>query len=306
MSKKLIPQVVLLFFFASVSFAQSKNDKLFINDETKEVQVKEIDNNSIRYSFPGEEVVYTVNKNLVTKIEFSNGRIEKFKTPFEEVNSLLDIDKVFLTFNPVDVEGLEMKGDLFSKAVGVTTLSSVNNVNNRALTKLKTEAFMLGANALFVGNQFQRGNQYGNEYTPGNSTMTTYSAKAYSSDQLDYELAKEMIENHKFYFHQKLELGRNAWSPNLSIQESVDKDYYPILIELGELIEKDGDLFVKLSDNKFDGKTLQIVRIGEDSISLMERTDKKVINYDFLSDQNKRVQNQMKMALLRKEKENGQ
>lgn len=305
MSKKLIPQVVLLFFFASASFAQSKNDKLYINDETKEVQVKEIDNNSIRYSFPGEEVVYTVNKNLVSKIEFSNGRIEEFKTPFEKVNSLLDIDKVFLTFNPVDVEGLEMKGDLFSKAVGVTTLSSVNNVNNRALTKLKTEAFMLGANALFVGNQFQRGNQYGNEYTPGNSTMTTYSAKAYSSDQLDYKLAKEMIENHKFYYHQKIELGRNAWSPNLSIQESVDKDYYPILLELGELIEKDGDLFVKLSDNKFDGKTLQIVRIGEDSISLMERTDKKVINYDFLSDQNKRVQNQMKMALLRKEKENG-
>lgn len=306
MSKKLIPQVVLLFFFASASFAQSKNDKLYINDETKEVQVKEIDNNSIRYSFPGEEVVYTINKNLVTKIEFSNGRIEEFKTPFEEVNTLLDIDKVFVTFNPVEVEGLEIKGDLFSKAVGVTTLSSVNNVNNRALTKLKTEAFMLGANALYIGNQFQRGNQYGNEYTPGNSTMTTYSAKAYTSQKIDIAAAKEMLENHKFYYHQKIELGRNAWSPNLSLKESVDKDYFPILVEIAEVTEKDGELFVKLKNSTIGDQNLQVIRVGEDYISLMERTDKRIINYDFLSDKNQRVQNQMKMAQLRKEKENGQ
>lgn len=298
--------MLLCLILSGKSFSQTKNDKIYMQDEIKEVTVKEVGNNHIKYTFPGEEVLYTVNKNLVDKIEFSSGRTEEFKTPFEEVNTLLDINKVFVTFNPVEVEGLEIKGDLFSKAVGVTTLSSVNNVNNRALTKLKTEAFMMGANALFIGNQFQRGNQYGNEYTPGNSTMTTYSAKAYTSEKLDISSAKEMITNHKFYYYQKLELGRNAWSPNLTIQESVDKDYFPILMELGEVTEKDGELFIKMSDSKLGGKKLQVVRVGEDFISLMERTDKKIINYDFLLDQHKRVQNQMKMAQLRKEKENGQ
>ena len=305
MKKSFFPLLICLFFSVK-GFSQVKNDKIYIQDEIKEVTVKEVGNNQIKYTYPGEEVIYTINKNLVDKIEFSSGRTEEFKTPFQEVNTLLDIKKVFVTFNPVEVEGLEIKGDLFSKAVGVTTLSSVNNVNNRALTKLKTEAFMMGANALFIGNQFQRGNQYGNEYTPGNSTMTTYSAKAYTSEKLDIAAAKEMIANHKFYYYQKLELGRNAWSPNLTLQESVDKDYFPILIELGEVTEKDGELFIKMNDGKLGGKKLQVVRVGEDLISLMERTDNKIINYDFLSDQNKRVQNQMKMAQLRKEKENGQ
>ena len=305
MKKSIFPLLICLFFSVK-GFSQTKNDKIYIQDEIKEVTVKEVGNNQIKYTYPGEEVIYTINKNLVDKIEFSSGRTEEFKTPFQEVNTLLDVKKVFVTFNPVEVEGLEIKGDLFSKAVGVTTLSSVNNVNNRALTKLKTEAFMMGANALFIGNQFQRGNQYGNEYTPGNSTMTTYSAKAYTSEKLDIAAAKEMIANHKFYYYQKLELGRNAWSPNLTLQESVDKDYFPILIELGEVTEKDGELFIKMNDGKLGGKKLQVVRVGEDLISLMERTDNKIINYDFLSDQNKRVQNQMKMAQLRKEKENGQ
>ncbi|MBB6328720.1 hypothetical protein FHS59_004379 [Algoriphagus iocasae] len=305
MNKSLFPLLVCL-LISSISFSQTKNDKLFLTDETKEVKIKEVGPDFIKYTFPGEEVLYTISKNVVNKIEFSSGRIEEFTTPFKEINSILDIEKVFITFNPDDVQGLDMKGDLFSKAVGVTTLSSVNNVNNRALTKLKTEAFMMGANALFIGNQFQRGNQYGNENTPGNSTMTTYSAKAYSSKKLDIVAAKEMIENHKFNYYQRLELSRNDWSPNLVFQESWDKDYFPILDELGEVSEKDGVLFVKLNSKKLGDKKLQVVRIGEDQLTLMDRTDKKIINYDFLTDQHKQVQNRIKMAQLRKENENGQ
>ena len=302
MNKSLFAFLVCL-LISGISFSQTKNDKLFLTDETKEVKIKEVGPDFIKYTFPGEEVLYTISKNVVNKIEFSSGRIEEFTTPFKEINSILEIDKVFITFNPNDVQGLDMKGDLFSKAVGVTTLSSVNNVNNRALTKLKTEAFMMGANALFIGNQFQRGNQYGNENTPGNSTMTTYSAKAYSSKKLDIAAAKEMIENHKFYYYQKLELSRNDWSPNYSPQMSVDKEYFPILIDLGEVTEKDGELYVKPEGIKYKGEELQVIRIGENTITLMERTDKTVINMDFLSDQHKQVQNQIKMAQMRKDKE---
>lgn len=305
MNKSLFAFLVCL-LISGISFSQTKNDKLFLTDETKEVKIKEVGPDFIKYTFPGEEVLYTISKNVVNKIEFSSGRIEEFTTPFKEINSILDIEKVFITFNPDDVQGLDMKGDLFSKAVGVTTLSSVNNVNNRALTKLKTEAFMMGANALYIGNQFQRGNQYGNENTPGNSTMTTYSAKAYTSKKLDIAAAKEMIENHKFNYYQRLELSRNDWSPNLVFQESWDKDYFPILDELGEVSEKDGVLFVKLNSKKLGDKKLQVVRIGEDQLTLMDRTDKKIINYDFLTDQHKQVQNRIKMAQLRKENENGQ
>ncbi len=298
----------LLFYLAAsfltygFAYSQSSNDKLFLLNETKEVTIKEVSTDIIRYTYPGEEVVYSINKTLVEKIEFSNGRSEVFKSPFQEVHSIIDAAKVFVTFNPEEVKGLEMKGDLFSKAVGMTTLSSVNNVNNRALTKLKTEAAMMGANALYIGNQFQRGNQYGNEYTPGNSTMTSYSAKAYSSNKMDIALAKDMIENHTFYYHQKIELARNDWSPSTAIQQSVDKDLNPILFDLGEITEIEGGLFVAPKNLKYKSELLQVVRVGEDMITLMDRTDKTVVNFDLLSDNNKLVQNQFKMVQMRKEK----
>lgn len=302
--KRILIPVLFCLAFTGKSFSQTKSDKLFLKDGPKEVVIKEVGTGIIKYTYPGEEVLYSISKNLVDKIEFSSGRTEEFKSPFQEVNTLLDIDKIFVTFNPVEIEGLEIMGDLFSKAVGVTTLSSVNNVNNRALTKLKTEAFMMGANALFIGNQFQRGNQYGNENTPGNSTMTTYSAKAYSSEKLDIKAARALIENHKFYYHQKIQLARNGWSPSISIQESVDKELNPILFDLGEVIEKEGKLFVKPKDLKFKGESLEVIRIGDDMITLMDRTDKAVVNFDLLSDQNMLVQNQIKMVQLRKERDN--
>lgn len=301
--KTLLFSLVASFSTFGLAFSQSSHDKLFLLNETKEVTIKEVNTDIIRYTYPGEDVIYSINKTLVEKIQFSNGRSEVFKSPFQDVNSIIDAAKVFVTFNPDEVKGLEMKGDLFSKAVGMTTLSSVNNVNNRALTKLKTEAAMMGANALYIGNQFQRGNQYGNEYTPGNSTMTTYSAKAYSSNKMDIALAKDLIENHTFYYHQKIELARNDWSPSTTVQQSVDKDLNPILFDLGEITEIEGDLFVAPKDLKYKSELLQVVRVGEDMITLMDRTDKTVVNFDLLSDNNKLVQNQFKMVQMRKEKE---
>ncbi|MEP0712651.1 hypothetical protein [Algoriphagus sp.] len=302
--KNLLLLLIILSITYGVSLSQTKNDKLFLQHETKEVNVKEVSNNTIKYTYPGEDVIYSISKTLVDKIEFSNGRAEVFESPFQEVNSIMDVPKVFVTFNPTDVEGLEIKGDLFSKAVGVTTLSSVNNVNNRALKKLKTEATMMGANVLYIGNQFQRGNQFGNEYTPGNSTMTTYSAKAYSSNSLNIAAAKEMIENHQFYQHQRIELARNDWNPTFKVFQRVDKDLMPILFDLGEIIEKDGDLFLAPKEFKFKGAHLQVVRVGDDMITLMQRTDKSVVNYILLSDNNELVKNQIKMVQQRKENKN--
>lgn len=294
--------IVLAYGFA---FSQTKSDRLFLQNETKEVKILEVDLNTIKYTHPGEDVVYSISKTLVNKIEFSTGRSEKFESPFREVNSLLDAENVFMTFNPLEVEGLAIVGDLFSKAVGVTTLSSVNNVNNRALSKLKTEAAMMGANVVLIGNQYQRGNQYGNEFTPGNSTMTTYLAKAYTSNsKLNIEEARAIIENHKFYYHQKSELGRNDWSPSIALQQNVDKSLYPILFEMSEILEKEGNLYVYAKELRPKSEYLQVIRVGENSITLLDRTDRTVINYDLLTDNHQLVKNQIKMVQQRQEEGN--
>ncbi|WP_130275167.1 hypothetical protein [Cecembia calidifontis] len=78
------------------------------------------------------------------KIVFASGREEIFESPFKLVNSFEDFENVYLSYSPQDVEGLMSLGQVFSKATGVTTLPSINNVNNRAVRKVKMEAAMLG------------------------------------------------------------------------------------------------------------------------------------------------------------------
>ncbi len=284
------------------SVAQSASDYLHLINGVREVNIQEVGTNEIRYSYPGESAIYSINKNLVNRIEFAGGRSEEFTSPFKPVDSFYDAGNVYVTFNPDEVAGLDSKGDLFSKATGVTTLSSVNNVNNRAISKLKTEAAMLGANALLIGNQFQRGNQYGNEYTPGNSTMTTYSGMAYSTDKIDIQAAKEFIQNHQFRRFSTAKLNRNAWKPSIQADKAVDMNHMPILMDLGEVNEKDGAIYVKPKDIRIKTDGLRLIKITEDSIILMERTDKIIYNYYLLSDNHPMVEQQIKMANARSDR----
>jgi hypothetical protein len=67
--KNILLTVVALVLTYSFAFSQTENDKLFLQNETKEVTVKEVNSNSIKYTFPGEDVVYSISKTLVSKIE---------------------------------------------------------------------------------------------------------------------------------------------------------------------------------------------------------------------------------------------
>lgn len=280
------------------TFAQSKNDVLHLLDGPKEVQVKEVGFNTIKYTFPNENTVYSISKHQVTKIEFASGREETFESPFKSVNGLDDFQDVYITYIPEDIAGLEVRGELFSKATGVTTLSSINNVKNRALDKLKAEASMLGANVVFIGNVYQRGNEYGGENQAGNSTQTTFSGTAYSTEVLDLQKVKELITGESFHHYQTHKLNRNDWSPVRSIGTVYDEDRKPLMFEFEKIIETKDGIYVSSSKIPSKLRELKVIRADNEMVILMERNDKAIFNYVLISKDNKYFKNMASKVIL--------
>lgn len=297
MIKKTI--LYLAFFTAGFSaFAQTNPDTLYLLEGQMEVKVKEVGLTNIKYTHPNEETVYTISKHQVSKIVFASGREEVFESPIKPVNGLDDFEKVFITYNPEDIAGLQHKGELFSKATGVTTLSSINQVKNRALDKLKAEAAMTGANVVFIGNTFQRGNQFGGENQAGSSTQTAFSGVGYSTQKINSETVKSMVVSRTFHHYQTHKLNRNSWSPERTIATKYDQYRKPVMFTIDEVIEKDGEFFVKTKGLPTNTRELKVIQIEDNSLILMERNEKVTINYYLITDQNKYFKNLASRVVL--------
>jgi hypothetical protein len=274
--------LILLFalFLSSLSLsAQTKSDKLYLIDEMKEVIVEEVGNNTIKYRHLNENTSYVISKHQVKRIEFASGREEIFESPFKPVISANDFENVFITYLPQDIEGLHFRGEVYSKAAGVTALSSINNVKNRAVKKIKIEAAMLGANVIFVGNTFQRGNQFGNEYTPPNSTMTTLSGTAYSTEKRDMSSLLDEVKKYRYHLYQIDHLNRNDWDHQRESPAYTDREGNMLLLTFDEAFIRDGELFVKIKGIRTRNQELKIIRADEKSITLMERDGKRISKF---------------------------
>lgn len=282
--------IITFFLSLGIASAQTENDVIYFIEGPVEALVKEVGTDLIKYSYPNENAIYSVSKHQVTKIKFSSGREETFHSPIKSVNGLKDSENVYITYNPNDVQGLIPMGDLYSKATGVTILSSINSVKNRAMDKLKAEAAMVGANVVLIGNLYQRGNTYGGENQAGNSTQTSFSGTAFSSEKLDMEQAIEFLETYEVHHYQTHTLNRNAWSPEKEVATKLDKDHKPILFTIDQIREEDNKLFVSTPDIRSKTKELQVIYVADDHMILMERNNQKVINYLLINENNDHLQ----------------
>lgn len=294
--KKIFFTLFIVVGFTSSSLAQRTSDLLHSLDGPMEVHVVEVGFNTIKYTYPNEKTIYSISKHQVAKIEFASGREEVYESPFKPVNGLDDWENVYITYIAEDVAGLNPQGELFSKATGVTSLSSINNVKNRALDKLKAEASMLGANIVFVGNVYQRGNTYGGENQAGSSTQTTFSGTGYSSQPYNPEAIKDYLSGKKVHHFQTHRLNRNSWSPTREIATKYDKNRRPEVFEFEEItVRKDG-VYVKTPFISSKEKELKVIRADENIIILMERNDKVITNYVLITNEHnyfKTVQNRI-------------
>ncbi|MDX5339917.1 MAG: hypothetical protein LPK25_12865 [Cyclobacteriaceae bacterium] len=277
--KKIFFSLLAAMSLSTIAFAQKSVDLLHSLDGPLEVQVVEVGFNTIKYTYPNEKTVYSISKHQVSKIEFASGRVEAYESPFKPVMGLDDWENVYITYIPEDVAGLNPLGELFSKATGVTSLSSINNVKNRALDKLKAEASMLGANIVYVGNMYQRGNTYGGENQAGTSTQTTFSGTGFSSQVYNSGEIKNYLSGKRLHHFQTHRLNRNSWNPTREIATKYDSNRKPEIFEIVDFIEKKDGIYVKTPHISSKAKELKVIRADENMIILMERNDKEITNY---------------------------
>jgi hypothetical protein len=170
-----------------------------------------------------------------------------------------------------DLEGMQRTETIYSKARGITIFSAINNVNNRALRKLQTEAAMLGADAIYITNNYQKGVQF---YSP---VQVTYSAVTYRQEPLTLEKVNELVEGKTFQYRTKIRYNRNAFGPKMSMT-----DQRPHIIE--GVYEERGHIYVDLMLEKYK-RPYRVVKVSENQLILARIIDKdKIIeNYELVA-----------------------
>lgn len=210
----------LSLFYSLNSFAQV--DTIFqSNGEVLPVIVKEVNETSIKYVFPNEEVMNSISKNAVAKIHYKSGRVEEYSSSLNllEVQSGLDFENVQISKLESEISGLYKIDNIDVKASGATTMSSIAKIQERAYSKLKMAAAMIGSNVVLINQQNTESAQYGGQFGGSKAPTVTISGICYTSKKVksneivfgnyevshvfylganDYEIMEGMISKESF------------------------------------------------------------------------------------------------------------
>jgi len=191
MKNKLLLLVTLS--ISSTAFCQM--DTIYSNNEKLAVNVKEITEDAVKYTYPNEDLINTSYKNTIQKIVLKSGRIQTFNeaSAFNKVNSIQDFEKVTISNVESEVKGLFKIADVGAKAKGGSTFSSMEKVRNRAYNKIKIQSAMMGANVVYLAHQKTEGNKMGGYWQAGSTTETILTGVAYSNSVLDYNSLKSKL-----------------------------------------------------------------------------------------------------------------
>ena len=247
-------------------------DSIFTRNETIVANVSEITEESVKYSYPGETIINSLNKNLVKKIRFSSGRVQEFErfSNFQAVNSWEDWDKVSITQLEHELKGLIRLDEVTSKATGATQGSNINRVRDRAFKKLKIEAAMLGGNIIFVIDQNVEGNKSIGYYAK--NAETTLSGVAYAES-----IVSESEVNNYFAKYQNLNHIATVSQGNNDVEPNTNGGSGKFIHSAAK---KDGIfLYITSSIPGHENLDLRIINILDNRMTLMFKDKKKLYNF---------------------------
>jgi hypothetical protein len=142
--------IIAILALCNKSFGQS-DTIVKRSGEKLAVTIKSNDPSSVTFVYPNEDLINTLNKNVIEKIIFKSGRIEVCSqaTKLEVVNGIEDWEKVIITNNPADVEGLTKVGEVSSKSAWGGSLGQ-NLADKIAREKLKKDAAEMKASIVLL------------------------------------------------------------------------------------------------------------------------------------------------------------
>ena len=142
--KKLLLTLVMILNIA-VLFSQDRIVKL--NTEEISCKIIEVNGTYIKYSYPNEDLVNTISKNIVKELILASGRVQQIS---EEIliSGELDWEKVTITNQITDIEGLVRGKELVTKAS--SGFSAQSKTLAKAREKMKKLAARGGYHVVYI------------------------------------------------------------------------------------------------------------------------------------------------------------
>lgn len=274
MLKKIL-KISILALFTNIGVAQQLPvDSIFSNEGLILADVKEIAPDVIKYTYPTETVLNAIYKNSVQKIAFRSGRVQFFKESLAlgEIRNVFDFERVSLTHVESETKGLYKLEEVFSKAVGTTTLSNITTVKERAFKKLKIQAALLGGNVIYMLDQRTVGNQFGGEYQSGKSTETILTGIVYSNSIPKVEEVTTMLNNQKIYkVNSNFFAGRNS-------TEIDGNTHLPDTFTIEDFYEENGFVYVRGHAKGIKNTIFKVVSFKDNQMTFYWKDKKKAYN----------------------------
>lgn len=159
------------------------------------------------------------------------------QTEFWNIKGHTTAENIQILDELADGKGL-VKGDqIFAKAKGFFSFSPINSINNRAISKLKTEASLKGASHIFINYRSIENSWF--------SKTSLYSALIFKQDPISVQEISQAINGKKLILKVEKRYSRNDWKASeKEIQETID-------LGLNEpLIERNGKILIKLKSKE--------------------------------------------------------
>ena len=265
-------KVALLFFIyfglSQLSFAQDPLDSIFTSADLMLVDIKEVTEESVKFSYPGEEILNTIGTNSISKIVFRSGRVQTFaeESSFAIVKNGLDWEYVTVIQNDRELKGLYQLDQVNAKAKAATGWGSVGKMENRAKRKLLIETAMNGGNVVFLTQQNS------STRSQNSTSSSVMGGVAYGSAIPNFDAFKTLIDgNEEFRFVEQHSLGVNNDDMKVSTQK-------------GDIVtlngaEKSGHLiYVSANFPGIDESKFRVSYFDKEQVILVYRTKKQLVN----------------------------
>ena len=281
--------LVTLLFISLPILGFTQLDTIYSTSGKVICSVKEIGENSIKFTYPNEDLINNMNKNVIRKIVFKSGRIQTFSnmSGYKKINSSLDYENVSISEVFEEVKGLYKIGEAGAKAKGTTQLSSIEKVKERAIRKMKISAAMQGANVVYqtqINTTDNIPNMTGSDgqlIKAGQPTETTVSGIAYSSEIPSIDEFKQAIGNRKLFSAINLYEFENVFNILDPFNTNTDIKTKSInrTVELNSVEDESGFIFVQAKIEKESNTKFRVIFFNSEEFTLEFKTDKGIYNY---------------------------
>ena len=266
---KILSHTFLLVIFSfTLASAQDPLDSIFTHTEVLAVNIKEVTEETVKFSYPGEEILNTVSTNTISKIIFRTGRVQTFaeENSFREVKHGLDWEYVTVIQNDRELKGLYQLDQVNAKAKAATGWGSVGKMENRAKRKLLIETAMNGGNVVYLTQQNS------STRSQKSTSSSVLGGVAYGSNVPNFESFKSVVDkNDGLRYVEQHSLGVNNDDMKVSTQNGEN-------VKLTN-IEKSGHMiYVNASFPGINETKFRVSYFDNDQIILVYRTKKHIVN----------------------------